>query len=135
MNFVKKYFNDRKSGFYLAFGAGVLAILSSIVYVIVYTATKGQEMDRVFSVANLLLMLVGGIGAVVLEYFRFKFGRILPVIFYSVAFAEHLVETAYPLADKLTGVNFLGGNLTVAVIFAAVFAISAIAAVVAAFKE
>lgn len=135
MNFVKKYFGDRKIGFYLAFGAGVLAILSSIVYVIVYTATKGQEMDRVFSVANLLLMLAGGIGALVLEYFRFKFGRILPVICYSVAFAGHLVETAYPLADKLTGVNFLGGNLTVAVVFAALFAISAIAAVVAAFKE
>lgn len=135
MNFVKKYFSDRKSGFYLAFGAGVLAILSSIIYLIVYMATKGQEIDRVFSVLNMLLMLIGGIGAVVLEYFRFKFGRILPVICYSVALSRHIVEAAYPLADALTGVKFLGGSLPLAIVFSVLFAISAIAAVVASFKE
>lgn len=135
MNFVKKYFSNRKTGFYLAFSAGALAVLSSIIYLIVYLAIKGQEMDRVFSVLNLLLMFIGGAGAIVLEYFRFKFGRILPVICYSVALSSHLVESAYPLADALTGVNFLGGNLSVAIVFVVLFALSTVAAVVASFKE
>ena len=135
MNFVKNYFSDRKIGFYLAFSAGALAVLSSIVYLIVYLAIKGQEMDRVFSVLNLLLVFIGGVGAIVLEHFRFKFGRILPVICYSIALSSHIVESAYPLADALTGVAFLGGNLTVAIVFIVLFALSAVAAVVASFKE
>lgn len=135
MKFVKNYFSDRKIGFYLAFGSALLAIVSAILYLIVYFAIKGQEMDRVFSVTNVVFIFVGGLVALVLENFRFKFGRIVPVIFYSVGFAGHIVETAYPLADIYAGVDFFGGNLTVALIFVALFGISTIAAVVASFKD
>ncbi|MCI9518860.1 MAG: hypothetical protein HFK08_06355 [Clostridia bacterium] len=135
MSFVKNYFKDRKVGFYLSFGAGAFAVIAAIVYLSVYMATKGQEIDRVFSVLNLVLMLVGGLGAIVLEHFRFKFGRLLPVICYSVAFAGHLVEAAYPLADALTGVAFLGGNLMLAIVFTVLFAVSVLPAVVSNFLE
>ena len=97
MSFVKNYFKDRKIGFYLSFGAGAFAVIAAIVYLSVYMATKGQEIDRVFSVMNLVLMLVGGLGAIVLEQFRFKFGRILPVACYCdslrrAVFRRHAVR-------------------------------------------
>ncbi len=135
MTFIKNYFKDKSFGFYLSFGAGALAVFSAIAYVIVYTATAGSQIDRVFSVWNFALMLAGGLLAVVLEYFNFKFGRLIPVACYSVAVASHYVESAYPLADALTGVNFLGGNLTLALIFAGLFTVSAIAGVIASFTD
>jgi hypothetical protein len=52
-----------------------------------------------------------------------------------VALANHLVETAYPLADVLTRVPFFGGNPTLAIAFAAVFLIVAIVHTVGAFME
>ncbi len=135
MMFIKNYFKDRKLGFYLSFGAGALAVISAIVYLIVYMATAGNQIDRVFSYLNFTLMLVGGLGAIALEYFGFKFGRILPVCCYSVAVASHYVESAYPLADALTGVNFLGGNLSLAIVFAVLFTVSAVASIAASFTE
>ncbi len=135
MKFIKNYFKDRKLGFYLSFGGGALAVISALIYIIVYMATAGNQVDRVFSYWNFALMLVGGLGAIVLEYFNFKFGRILPVCCYSIAVASHYAESAYPLADALTGVNFLGGNLPLAIAFAVLFTISALSAIVANFTD
>jgi uncharacterized protein (DUF2062 family) len=53
----------------------------------------------------------------------------------GVGFANHLVESAYPLADVLTGVPFFGGNFTLALIFAIIFGVAVIVSVIAAFME
>ena len=60
---------------------------------------------------------------------------VLAVIAYGVGFANHLVETAYPLADVLTKVPFFGGNPTLAIAFAVVFGIAALVHIVSAFME
>ena len=133
MEFVKNYFKNRTLGFWLAFGAAVLAFVSSIVYIIVYLATAGSAIDRVFSPLTFAMMLVGSLTAVAAEQLGFWFGRLVPAAFYSVAVAYHFMQTMYTMADAITGVAFLGGNLTLALIFGILFAVAAIAHILSCF--
>ena len=98
-------------------------------------ATAGQTMDRVFSWLTLGMILVGAVVGVATEVLRFRFGPIIASVLFSVALANHLVESAYPLADVLTGVPFFGGNFTLALIFAILFGLVAVCQVVSAFME
>ena len=43
------------------------------------------------------------------------------------------MQTMYPMADAITGVAFLGGNLTLALIFGILFAVTAIAHILSCF--
>ena len=127
---VKKTAGARLSKF-----AGFVAILSALGYIAVYQLGAKGTVDRVFQMENFLLMLVGGLLGLTIGASKVKFGRILPVACYSVAVASHYVESAYPLADALTGVNFLGGNLTLAIVFAVAFTVTALLSILASFKE
>ena len=132
---MKKLFKDRTRGFYLAFGTSAAALLGGVAYLVVYMATAGQTMDRVFSWLTLGMILVGADVGVATEVLRFRFGPIIASVLFSVALANHLVESAYPLADVLTGVPFFGGNFTLALIFAILFGLVAVCQVVSAFME
>lgn len=132
---MKKLFKDRTRGFYLAFGTSAAALLGGVAYLVVYMATAGQTMDRVFSWLTLGMILVGAVVGVATEVLRFRFGAIIASVLFSVALANHLVESAYPLADVLTGVPFFGGNFTLALIFAILFGLVAVCQVVSAFME
>lgn len=132
---MKKLFKDRTSGFYLAFGVSAAALLGGVAYLAVYMITAGQTMDRVFSWLTLGMILGGAVIGVATEALRFRFGPIITSVLFSVAFANHLVESAYPLADALTGVPFFGGNFTLALIFAILFGLVAVCQVVSAFME
>lgn len=128
-------FNKRKLGFYLSFGAAALAAIGAVAFVTVYMITAGNSVDRVFNWLTFGFMLGGGIVGVVTELFRLRFGPVAAASLMGVAFANHLVESAYPLADVLTGVPFFGGNFTLALIFAIVFGVAVIISVIAAFME
>ena len=132
---MKKLFKDRTRGFYLAFGTSAAALLGGVAYLVVYMATAGQTMDRVVSWLTLGMILVGAVVGVATEVLRFRFGPIIASVLFSVALANHLVESAYPLADVLTGVPFFGGNFTLALIFAILFGLVAVCQVVSAFME
>ena len=121
MEFIKKYFRARSLGFWLAFGAAALALCTAFAYLIVYLATAGNAIDRVFSPLTFAMMLMGALTGIAAEYFDFKFGRLIPAAFYAVAVAIHWSETMYPIADAMTGVAFLGGNLTLALTFGVLF--------------
>ena len=133
MNFVRNYFKGRTLGFWLAFGGAALAFVTSIAYLVVYLATAGDAIDRVFSPLTFVCMFVGALIAAAAEYFDFKFGRLAPAALYSVAVAFHFMQTMYPLADAVTGVAFLGGNLTFALIFGVFFAVTAVANIASCF--
>jgi hypothetical protein len=97
--------------------------------------TAGNSVDRVFNWLTFGFMLGCGIVGIVTELFRFRFGPLVTVSLMGVALANHLVESAYPLADVLTGVPFFGGNFTLALIFAIIFGVTVIVSVIAAFME
>ncbi len=132
---MKKLLNNAKPGLYLSLAAAAVALLGSIAYVIIYMATAGAEVDRVFSWLVFGLVLGGAVVTVLGEWFEFPFTPILGGACFAVAFAKHMEATAYPLADVLTGVPFFGGNATLAIAFAAVFGVAALLNIVAAFMD
>lgn len=132
---MKKLFENRKLGFYLSFGASALAVVGAVAFVAVYMITAGDSVDRVFNWMTFGFMLAGGLVGLATEALRLRFGPLVTVACFGLAFANHLVESAYPLADVLTGVPFFGGNFTLALIFAIIFGVVTISTVAAAFME
>lgn len=130
---MKRLTQDSKLGFWLSAAAAVIALVGAVAYAVIYMATAGETVDRVFSWLTLGLMLGGAVITLAGETLRLPFTPILGGACFAVGFANHLVETAYPLADVLTGVPFFGGNATLAIAFSVVFGLAAILNVVGAF--
>lgn len=130
---MKRLTQNATLGFWLSAAAAVIALVGAVAYIIIYMATAGETVDRVFSWLTLGLMLGGAVITLAGETLRLPFTPILGGACFGVGFANHLVETAYPLADVLTGVPFFGGNPTLAIAFSVVFGLAAILNVVGAF--
>ena len=130
---MKRLFQDAKPGFWLSAAAAVIALVGAAAYVIIYMATAAETVDRVFSWLTFGLALGGAVITLAGETLRLPFTPILGGACFAVGFANHLVETAYPLADVLTGVPFFGGNPTLAIAFSVVFGVAAILNVAGAF--
>lgn len=130
---MKRLFQDTKLGFWLSAAAAVIALVGAAAYVIIYMSTASETVDRVFSWLTFGLALGGAVITLAGETLRLPFTPILGGACFSVALANHLVETAYPLADVLTGVPFFGGNPTLAIAFSVVFGVAAILNVAGAF--
>ena len=130
---MKRLFQDAKPGFWLSAAAAVIALAGAAAYVIIYMATAAETVDRVFSWLTFGLALGGAVITLAGETLRLPFTPILGGACFSVALANHLVETAYPLADVLTGVPFFGGNPILAIAFSVVFGVAAILNVAGAF--
>lgn len=128
-------FKNKTLGFWLSFGAAAVAIVSSIVYVIIYMATAAETVDRVFSWMTFAFMLAGGVLGAAGELLNLKFAPLVSGACYSLALANHAVEFAYPLADVLTKVPFFGGNYPLALAFVVVFGLVAVVCVAAAFMK
>lgn len=126
---------NRKFGFWLACAAAAVALVGTIAYLIIYMATATETVDRVFSWMTFGFMIGGAVISVATESLRLRFGPILATVCFGLAFANHLVEFAYPLADVLTGVPFFGGNYTLALVFVIVFGFVAVCQVLSAFLE
>lgn len=130
-----KLLQNRRFGFYLACAAAVAALVGTVAYLIIYMATAAETVDRVFSWMTFGFMIGGVVISVLTEALRLRFGPILVAVCFGLAFANHMVEFAYPLADVLTGVPFFGGNYTLALVFAIVFGLVAVCQVASAFME
>lgn len=135
---MKKLFAGRRLGFYLALIAACAALVGSIAYLIAYSMTADPvtgEWDRVFKWLVFVLFLGGALLSLGGELLRLRIVPVLAMAAFGAGLAMHLVETAYPLADVLTKVPFFGGNPTLAISFAVLFAIIAVVHVAAAFME
>ena len=131
-------FKDRKPGFWLAFAAAAIALLGGIAYLIIYSLGRDAvtgEYDRVYNTLTLGMILGGALISLGAELIRSRLLTILAAAAFGVALANHLVETAYPLADVLTKVPFFGGNAPLAITFAVVFGIVALVHIVSSFME
>lgn len=124
---------DARPGLWLSLAAAALALAGGLAYVVIYLAAAGEAVDRVFSWLTLGLALGGAVITLAGEGLRLSFTPILGGACFAVALANHLVETAYPLADVLTGVPFFGGNSALAIAFSVVFGLAAVLNVIGAF--
>lgn len=132
---MKLSFKNAKPGLWMSLAAATIGLVGAVAYVILYLGTVSTTVDRVFSWLTFGLVVSGALVTLAGEAFNLSFTPILGGACFSVALANHLVETAYPLADVLTGVPFFGGNPTLAIAFSAVFGVVAILNVVAAFMR
>jgi hypothetical protein len=130
---MKRLFQDAKPAFWLSVAAAAIALVGTVAYIAIYMVTAAETVDRVFSWLTFGLMLGGAAVTLVGEMLHLPFTPILGGACFAVALANHLVETAYPLADVLTGVPFFGGNPTLAIAFSVVFGAAAILNVIGAF--
>lgn len=130
---MKRLAQDAKLGFWFSAAAALIALVGAVAYVIIYMASAGETVDRVFSWLTFGLMLGGAVITLAGEALRLPFTPILGGACFAVALANHLVETAYPLADVLTGVPFFGGNPVLAITFSVVFGLAALLNVIGAF--
>lgn len=130
---MKRLLQDAKPGLYLSLSAALVALAGALAYVVVYQATAAPDVDRVFSWLTFGLAAGGAALTLAGEALRLPFTPILGGACFAVALANHLVETAYPLADVLTGVPFFGGNPVLAVAFSVVFGAAAVLNVAGAF--
>ncbi len=130
---MKRLLQDGKPGLYLSLAAALIALVGAAAYVAIYMATAAPDVDRVFSWLTFGLMAGGAVLTLAGEWLRLPFTPILGGACFAVALANHLAETAYPLADVLTGVPFFGGNPVLAVAFCVVFGTAAILNVAGAF--
>lgn len=130
---MKRMLQDARPGLWLSLAAAALALAGGLAYVVIYLAAAGEAVDRVFSWLTLGLALGGAVITLAGEGLRLSFTPILGGACFAVALANHLVETAYPLADVLTGVPFFGGNSALAIAFSVVFGLAAVLNVIGAF--
>lgn len=130
--FLVKRFKGRGIGFYIGLASAVLMLVFSIVYIAV------DSSDRTFSILTFALALVGAVIWIAYTLLDFKFLDFLPILScacYGVAFAQHLRLGLETLSDVWNGVNFVGGNPTMAITFIVLFGIGMITALVAAFMK
>lgn len=126
---------NKTVGGYLAFLAAAAAVVSSVVYLIIYQVTAAETVDRVFSWLTFGFLLAGGLTGIAGELLRWGWMPLVSCACLSVALANHAVEFAYPLADVLTKVPFFGGNYPLALTFTVIFGVIAVLSVVTAFMK
>lgn len=126
---------NKTVGGYLAFLAAAAAVVSSVVYLIIYQVTAAETVDRVFSWLTFGFLLAGGLTGIAGELLRWGWMPLVSCACLSVALANHAVEFAYPLADVLTKVPFFGGNYPLALTFTVIFGVIAVLSVIAAFMK
>lgn len=130
--FLKKRFVGRSVGAYIGFAAAILMLVFDIVYV----AADGK--DRTFSITSFVTALIGSaayIAYFLLDMRLLDFVPIAVCALFGVALGSHLMSGLETLSDTWNGVNFVGGNATMAVAFIVMFGIGTVAAVVAAFMR
>lgn len=126
---VKNAFRNRTIGFYIGLAAALIALIGAILFV----AIDGS--DRTFTAAGFALMLVGALAEVVVIFADLKFVPFVSTALYIGGFALTINAALPSISDVWNGVNFIGGNATLGIIFSVTFFISALAGIVACFMS
>lgn len=130
-SFLEKYFKDRSVGFYIAMGVALLALIVDILYV----ALDHADTARTFSWVGFALILVAFFSNALVIFTPFLFVPIVPSLLYSVGFGVILKACLPSISDIWNGVNFIGGNGELGIVFSALFGVIAILGVVTCFLD
>ena len=129
--FFEKWFKGRAIGFYVAMAVALLAFVVDLVYVIVDHA----DSDRTFSWVGFALVLVAVFSNAVTVFMPLPFAPFIPSVLYSVSFGVILKACLPSISDIWNGVNFIGGNGELGIVFSALFGVIAIAGIVTCFLD
>ena len=105
---IRGCFKNRTIGFYLSFASAVLSLVIAVVYAIAAGA------DRIFNLTGMILIVVGALSWLLVLFTDFKFAPMVPTIIIAIGGSISFIDCLYPMLDVLNGINFFGGNLTIA---------------------
>lgn len=134
---------NRSLSFYLEAGAGILAILAAVVYIIIdKSMIAGTISFDDSSILTMVFLLVGGVLSVGHALTGLPFANILGAIALGAGVGQHIYMCCFPWADLATGVAFFCNSETRAIlittiytIFLALFLVSTILSVVSTFTH
>ena len=130
MEHIKRSFKNRSKGFYLGLFAAVVFLISDLAFFIFVGNT-----DRTYHNITFIFILLGVLSELFVILTDLKVAALIPVVFYSIALGKHFYQAAFPLADYFTGVNFFGGNVTIAIVYSIIFLLCTVAAVISCFMD
>jgi len=138
---MKNQSSQRTLRFYLELCAGIVAIISSVIFFIFDRQILGGDIrfdDS--SYMTLIFMLCGGAVCLVDAFIPLPFIGIAAAVLFGFGLGSHLRLACYPMADLGQGVAFFTGDtakaqsaVTLFMIFLVIFLLVAIATIVANF--
>ncbi len=127
---VKELIKNKGIGYWICAGAGVLALVMAIVVLATYsTALPNQQSG----VAVGVMLIVGFVLQVALTFLPLRFGAIIPLIVYTIAFGMVLNLIAPAIADQVNNVHYQGGSFGTCIFYAVATLVIAVSTVVACF--
>ncbi len=127
--------------FYLQGCAGILAIILGLVFFFVDRAMMGTDIHfNDFSHITMIFMIAGGLVSLIDAFFPLPFVGIVSSVLYGCGIGAHMFIACYPMADLVAPVAFFTNDINKAkavvpvfVVFLVLFALIAIASIVANF--
>lgn len=126
---MKNWFDNRSLGFWVSLLTAALALIGAILYLVL----DGADAERTFSLIGFIIVLVGVVSELLVVMTRLKFAAMIPTFCYIAGFSIVLRCTVPSVSDVLNGVNFIGGNATMGVIFSVVFFVCSVLGCVSCF--
>ena len=127
MNRLKEYLKDKNLWFYIETAAALLALVTSIYYVVQSNA------DNCFNIAVFLLLLAGIAAVTVGCFLDFEFIKLIAGAAWGTALGIIIHDMMPTLSDVWNGINFIGGNLTAYVTYTVLIGVTALIGIVCGF--
>lgn len=124
---LRSAFKNRTVGFYIGLTAAVIALVGAILYIAI------DASDRTFSLIAFILMLVGVAAELLVVFTDLPFMPVVSAGLYIAGFSLTLNAALPSVSDVWNGVNFIGGNATLGIIFSVTFLVCALAGIVSCF--
>ncbi|MDD6241076.1 MAG: hypothetical protein PUA93_05815 [Eubacteriales bacterium] len=128
-------FRKRTLGGYLSLGCALYFLLLSILYLCIKGGSMKVNNDS--PLLPFLMMLIGSLVTISTLFYKSEkaecFLPVVSAVCYGVALGRQLELVAYPIADKITGVNWFGGSFAVYFTFFVLIFVGTVTAIVALF--
>ncbi len=117
MNFIKRYFENRNTAFFIALAVAAAAIITSIVYAALWT-------DGIRSVGTLILMIVGALAFVGLSVVSARAGAAVMAALDWIAVALYIYSAYdYVFSRAISGLDFSDPTMQKIIAFAVVMVV------------
>jgi len=138
INYLRKSYLQSGLGVIILTVTSLLLLIASIVYKIIDFGTL-KIIDEGDKTLVFLMFLIGGIVGLVIPLFHIKVVEdilpLVPTAMFAIGTGRMFYLTVYPIADKITNVQWFGGSLSLYLTFFIIYFVGCIAAVVANFFE
>ena len=121
MEYIKRYFNNKKVTFFIALCFAVMSVIVGIVYGA--TQIKGYE-----SAATVVLFILGGVAFAGLSFFNTKIGAAVMFLLELIGFACYIMASYDMIFSKaISGLNLSDPDVRKIIVFTVLFIVLLIA--------